>query len=124
MKIGDKEYRFALPVRAAIDIAKMCPGGTLSNIDSWLEGADEVVYTRFAKIAVVMNKAAVRQERFANGESVTDWSQLDCLTEEMVMDMPFAKFAEMRREIMAAFRGDAKTTVAVEPDKKKENTAI
>ena len=117
MIIGNQEYRFALTVRASLEISKMCPEGKMENIDRWLDGNDETVVSRFAKMAVVMNKAAIMQEHL--GQPVTEWEHIPCLTEEMVLDLPFHQYKQMRAEMYHALRGDSAVTVAVEPEKKR-----
>lgn len=118
MKIYGNRYRFRLTVGASAKIARLCPQNSLKNLPDLLnKGYPEMVETT-AKMAAIMNEAQQRAELFEVGVRQKEQSIVP-LTEEMVLSLSDEQFAQLQREVFAAYRGDMKTEVDTEPVQKK-----
>lgn len=115
MKIFGEDYGFMLTVGASSEIADLCPDGDLTRMGELLQGTFSQTINFTAAFIEAMAKGFDDAKRFS-GESVTH----PPLTAEMVKALPGDLFKEVQAAALASFRGDTKTTVEVEPAKKKE----
>lgn len=116
MKIFGNEYGFMLTVGAAEEISEICPDGDLSRIGEVLAGTYKNTIETVTSIILAMSRAFDLSKAF-DGEP-QDHPEL---TATMLKALPQDKFLAVQSEAMSAFRGDTKTTVEIEPSKKKES---
>ena len=115
MNIFGHEYGFMLTVGASEEISELCPDGDLSRLGEALEGSYSKTIGMVVKMVLSMSRAYDLARAF-EGHPVDHPG----LTAEMLKALPQSKFLAVQNEAMAAFRGDTKTTVEVEPSKKKD----
>ena len=116
MNIFGEEYGFLLTVGASAEIADLCPDGDLNRMNELLSGKMSKTIDFTASFIAAMAKG-YDQARMYEGHSITHKP----LTAEMVKALPSEEFANVQKAALAAFRGDTKTTVEVEPSKKAED---
>lgn len=114
MNIFGNEYGFMLTVGASAEIADLCPEGDLKRINEVLQGKFSETINFTAAFIVAMAKGFDDAQRYA-GKEVTH----PPLTAEMVKALPSDVFKAVQSAAISSFRGDTKTTVEVEPSKKK-----
>lgn len=113
MKIFGEDYGFMLTVGASAQIADLCPDGDLNRMGELLSGRMSKTIDFTASFIAAMAKGYDDAKRY-EGEEITHKP----LTADMVKSLPSEVFAEVQKTALAAFRGDTKTTVEVEPSKK------
>ena len=116
MNIFGNEYGFMLTVGASEEISELCPDGDLSRLGEVLQGSYSQTIGTVTKMLLAMSRAYDLNRAFEGHPQ--DHPEL---TANMLKALPQDKFLEAQGEAMAAFRNDTKTTVEVEPSKKKEN---
>lgn len=113
MEIYGKERGFSLTVRAASDVARLCPDGDLTRMGEILKGKNfadnlEVI----SKFIVAMSNGYEERKHFETGEAP------DPLTIEQVQSLTMDELTRLQEEAFSAFNGDAKPSVEAEPLKK------
>ena len=113
MEIYGKERGFSLPVKAAADIARLCPGGDLKKLGEILNGDNFAVNLDvISKFIVAMSAAYEERKHFETGEEPNP------LTLEEVQSLTMDELKNVQQAAFEAFNGDAKPTVEAEPLKK------
>lgn len=118
MKLYGREYGFRFSVGAALEMAKLCPNGKIENLTKLLDGANAQSMDAMCALAEQCSLAYEQAKAFETGAQPAQH-----MTREMALSLDFAQLGALMEEVMAAFYGDAKTTVAVEESKKKEAAA-
>ena len=113
MEIYGKERGFSLTVRAASNVARLCPGGDLSKMGEILNGKNfaqnlDVI----SKFIVYMSEGYEERKHFETGED------LDPMTLEEVQSLTMDELTKLQQAAFSAFAGDAKPSVETEPSKK------
>lgn len=115
MKIYGEEYGFMLTVGSSAEVSDLCPDGDLTRIGEMLNGKYSDMVKFVSKFVEAMARGYDNHCRF-NGEEITHKP----LTAEMVLSLQSKELKEVQAAALKAFNADTKTTVEVEPSKKKE----
>lgn len=120
MVIHGKERGLLLTVGASVGIAELCPNGDMSRLGEVLsaENAYGDQVKTISKIIIEMNRGFEMSKKFSEPDYIPE-----IITEEELLALPPKVFGEFQKEALAAFKGDTKTTVEVEPSKKNEDVA-
>lgn len=121
MKIYGHEYKLRFSVGAMLEIAKLCPGGKIEDIDKMMDLETEKGLEFIAKMTVIMEKYGRIAQAFEAGITVDNFeTSVPRMTEEMVMSLEMEQLTQLMDEVFAARKIDTKTTVETAPAKKKK----
>lgn len=120
MQIYGNDYDFYMSTWASGEIADLCPSGQLSDLGDFInEGLPQKqLFTRFAKIAVILNKSAIMRKNFESGLPMSKWEHTEAISEEMLLSLPVDEFIKVQSAIMTALTEGTRTSVEVEADSK------
>lgn len=118
MEIYGREIRFRRTVSATCEIADLCPGGDISNIEQALQGTTRQVFHFQAAFIAALSKGYEDAAQFEDRDHVKQPISVDELT-----TLSLDEFTELFGEAAAVFADDGKTTVDAKPAKKKEAEA-
>ena len=111
MIVNGKERGFKLTVSASSELARLCPGNKLSNIERLFSGVDDVRgFEIGAMLIVALNKGYEMAKQFETGDKATP------LTVEEILSLDIPTYRALMAEAMSALRG--KRNIEVEPTKK------
>lgn len=116
MIVNGKDIRFLRTVKINFDIAKVCPGGKISNIGELFEGEDEETYKNMLMFIQLLNQGYEDAKHYEDPSHVPD-----VISVEEMMFLPFDQMNRLFVEATDAFFG-IKQTVEVEPSKSKKKT--
>lgn len=109
MNINGKDITFHLNLRATRDIAVLCPGRDLTQVDKLFASNDMAdMIDNIVEIAVAMSKNKANEEP---------------LTAEDVEEMDLTELNALMDEIQKQFNADRGTNVETQPIKKKAEKA-
>lgn len=115
MKIRGREIRFLRTVKAACDIADLCPDKDLNKISALFTGATSDVTRNGAKLIAFMNEGYEMNKHFDDPSY-----KPNPISAEEVLYLDDTTYQQLLSEMMSAFMGDVPTVEAEEP-KKNEN---
>lgn len=121
MEIAGRNYGFMLTAGAAADLADMCPDGDISRMGELMADVNGKSLRDTAKVLAILS-AGYEDNR----QLMEPGYEPHPLTERMVLAMSMQQIRLLQDEAMGNFGTDAKTTVELADDKKKEaaeNTA-
>lgn len=108
MIIHGKDYRFAGTVEGIEKLGRLCPGGNLEALDSFMESASVSESIAFMRDAVVILNGAY-------ADYMKEWEGEDVprLTAGQVKSLTMPALREAMTEAMMAMRGDAKAEMEI-----------
>lgn len=115
MIIRGREVKFLRTVKTACELAKMCPGGDLANLDALFTGNVAEINENGAKIIHLMAEGYEMNKHFDDPSY-----KPNPISAEEVMYLDDETYVALFNEMMEAFTGD-KVTVETETAKKNEN---
>lgn len=126
VNIYGKDYYFCYNVKATSEMAKLCSGGRIENLQSDIEKMTEGELLEFiCKMAVIMNKSANMKINFESGKPIGQWENIESISVDMLMSLDVEEFTtKIRDNIFATMNGDSQTSVEVEPEKKEETQPL
>ncbi len=117
MIIHGKEYRFAGTVEGIEKLGRLCPGGNIEALDSFMESAtvsESIAFMREA--VVVLNGAYADYMKEWEGEDVPR------LTAGQAKSLTMPALREAMTEAMTAMRDDAKAEMEITAKKNEVRT--
>lgn len=115
MIIRGRDVKFLRTVKTACELAKMCPGGDLANLDALFTGGVAEINENGAKIIHLMAEGYEMNKHFDDPSY-----KPNPISVEEILYLDDATYVELFNEMMEAFQGD-KRTVETEETKKNEN---
>lgn len=114
MIIHGRECGFRFTVRAAQELAELCPDKDIAKLGELFDNKTypELVNT-ITQMAIIFNMADEEARAFNS-----DGEPRKPLTREEIMVMSKDEFAALQKEVLRAYGIDTKRTVEVEPSKK------
>lgn len=115
MFLHGREVGFKLTIGAAAKVASLCPDGDLNRISELFAGGYAKTIDALAAFIAAMSDGYEQARRF---EEPGYWPQP--LTADEVLCLSPDELGEVQAAAMAAFTGDQKPKIEIEPEKKTE----
>lgn len=117
MKIRGREIGFLRTVKAACDIADLCPDRDLNKIGGLFSGPSSEVTKNGAKLIHFMNEGYEMNKHFDDPSY-----KPNVISVEEILYLDDDTYQELFSEMMSAFMGDVPTVEAEEPKKNESVT--
>lgn len=119
MNIFGHEYGFMFTVQASIELAEICPGKKLENMNQLFEADNPTESMRAAaKMAEILSRGHEQHKKFSDPGYTPN-----VLTAEMALALPHGKFAELQKEISKSINSGKETEIELEASKKNNDQA-
>lgn len=114
MEINGREIKFMCNVLASIEIANLCPGKSLDNVNALFEGTYEEIAHNNAMFMIALHRGFIEAEKY-NNPNFED----KILTEEELNLLEPHTYLKLQQEAYRAFSGDTEREITTEPIKTK-----
>lgn len=118
MQIYGREVGFRFTVGASVKISNLCPDGDITSLGEVLKGQYGGVARDTAAIIAALSEGYEQAQAY----EVPGYEPRP-LTVDEVMTLRMDEFNKLQQAALAAWRGDSKPTVEVEPEKKESGKA-
>ena len=109
------EYQFERTVWANMQLAKMCPGGNISNFTKLLEDEDtSKQLNSMIDIALILNEAAERKASFLDPNH-----EKHLLSRDLLLCLDEETLSSITLTALGVYQEDGKITVDAEPKKEE-----
>lgn len=119
MNIFGHEYGFMFTVQASIELAEICPGKRLENMNQLFEADNPTESMRTAaKMAEILSRGHEQNKKFVD-QGYTP----NVLTAEMALALTHGEFAKLQKEISKSINSGKETEIELETSKKNNDQA-